>query len=73
MTMKSTNEVKPINMLKSEFKLLGKLGSGGFSNVYLVESLEKKGEMFAAKFQVFFEISLPIVANFYCRTLEIMI
>ena len=42
---------KPINLLKSEYKLVGKLGSGGFSFVYLVESLDS-GQMCAAKFQV---------------------
>ena len=50
--MKSKNEAKPINDLKTEFKLLGKLGSGGFSNVYLVQSLDERGGMYAAKFQV---------------------
>ena len=43
---------KPINLLKSEYKLLGKIGSGGFSFVYLVESIENSGELCAAKFQV---------------------
>ena len=43
---------KPINLLKSEYKLLGKIGSGGFSFVYLVESIKNSGELFAAKFQV---------------------
>ena len=47
----SNKEAKPINLLKSEYKLLGKIGSGGFSFVYLVESLSN-GEMCAAKFQV---------------------
>ena len=47
----SNKEAKPINLLKSEYKLLGKIGSGGFSFVYLVERLSN-GEMCAAKFQV---------------------
>ena len=28
---------KPITLLKSEYKLMGRLGSGGFSLVYLVQ------------------------------------
>ena len=43
---------KPINLLKSEYKLLGKIGSGGFSFVYLVEDIAKPGDLCAAKFQV---------------------
>ena len=39
---------KPINLLKTEYKLLGKIGSGGFSFVYLVEST-KSGVLRAAK------------------------
>ena len=42
---------KPINLLKNEYKLVGKLGTGGFSLVYSVESVET-GVMCAAKFQV---------------------
>ena len=44
---------KPINLLKSDYKLVGKLGSGGFSFVYSVESVDT-GIMCAAKFQVHF-------------------
>ena len=43
---------KPINLLKAEYKLLGKIGSGGFSFVYLVETIAKTGALCAAKFQV---------------------
>ena len=39
---------KPINLLKTEYKLLGKIGSGGFSFVYLVESISN-GVLRAAK------------------------
>ena len=51
--MSKNQTVKPINLLKSEYKLLGKIGSGGFSLVYLVESLLNNGRLCAAKFQVF--------------------
>ena len=54
--MSKTQTVKPINLLKSEYKLLGKIGSGGFSLVYLVESLLNNGRLCAAKFQVFHSI-----------------
>ena len=39
---------KAINLLKTEYKLLGKIGSGGFSFVYLVESINS-GVVRAAK------------------------
>ena len=42
---------KPINLLRTEYKLMGKLGTGGFSLVYSVESVDT-GLMCAAKFQV---------------------
>ena len=42
---------KPINLLKCEYKLVGKLGTGGFSLVYSMESVDS-GRMCAAKFQV---------------------
>ena len=60
----SNKEAKPINLLKSEYKLLGKIGSGGFSFVYLVERLSN-GEMCAAKFQV-----RNIVSNQYRLFIE---
>ena len=46
--MMTSDTPKPINLLKSEYKLLGKIGSGGFSFVYLVESISS-GVLRAAK------------------------
>ena len=62
---RSSLEAKPINMLKTEFKLLGKLGSGGFSSVYLVESLNVDKKLYAAKFQV----KTQFLKSFICHSL----
>lgn len=63
--MSKTQTVKPINLLKSEYKLLGKIGSGGFSLVYLVESLLNNGRLCAAKFQVFLPVYIYIYKKKY--------
>ena len=41
---------KPVNLLKEEYRLVKKLGSGGFASVFLISN-QADGKFYAAKYQ----------------------
>ena len=50
MNLPTEVESKPVTLLKEEYKLVKKLGSGGFASVFLVSN-QADGRLFAAKYQ----------------------
>ena len=50
MSLPTDVESKPVTLLKEEYKLVKKLGSGGFASVFLVSN-QADGRFYAAKYQ----------------------
>ena len=50
MSLPTEVQSKPVTLLKDEYKLVKKLGSGGFASVFLVSN-QSDGRFYAAKYQ----------------------